>query len=323
MLVFLYGRDGYRLKQGLDKIIEEYKSKHTSGMSFSILDASDGLLSDTLAKLEDLVKTISFFNEKRLVVVKNPFLINDGLSALIKKWGLAGDKERIIVCVEYQSEGELNKKYKGFWTMLAAKTNLVNNFESLDGKRLESWVVKETAGHGKKIDVVTVQRLIWRAGGDSWLLSQEINKLVNYKDAVGGDVITVADVDLLVVPKEDLNIFDIVDATANRNRLRAAKLIYDHLESSADPYYIFSMIIYQFRNLLRIKGLAKNAVPYISIIKQTGLKPFVVRKTYELCKKYDLDELKTLFTKLADLDLAAKNGETELADGLYKFVFST
>lgn len=322
MIIFLYGRDSYRLKQNLDKIIEEYKSKHTSGMSFSVLDASEGLPSDTLEKLEDLVKTTSFFNEKRLVIVKNPFLINESLSALIKKWDLAEDKDRIIVCVEYQSEGELNKKDKSFCALLAAKTNVVKNFELLVGKQLENWVAKETAGHDKKIDVAAVQQLISRTGGNPWLLSQEINKLVNYKDAVGGDIVAVADVDLLVVPKEDLNIFSIVDAVANRNRLRAAKLIYDRLESDADSYYIFSMIIYQFRNLLRIKDLANNAVPYSNIIKKTGLNPFVVRKTYEQCKKYDLEELKSLFTKLAGLDLAAKNGETEIIDGLYQFVLA-
>jgi DNA polymerase-3 subunit delta len=183
-------------------------------------------------------------------------------------------------------------------------------------------VTKEVANLGLKIEAVAIQKLLSCVGNDSWLLSQEINKLVNYKAAAGEDIIIATDVDLLVTPKEDFNVFGIVDAVSNRNRLRAVKLIHDHFESNADPYYIFSMIIYQFRNLLRIKDLAKNAVPYSSIIKQTGLKPFVVRKTYEQCKKYDLDELKALFIKLAGLDLAAKNGEIELTDGLYKLVFS-
>lgn len=327
MIVFLYGRDGYRLKQNLDKIIEEYKKKHTGGMSFSVLDASDGLPSATLEKLEDLVKTVSFFNEKRLVVLKNLFLINKELAALIKKWGLAEDKERIMVFVENQSEPELNKKDKGFYTLLTAKSNLVKNFEPLGGKQLESWAVKEVASQGNKIEPAAVTKLISHTGGDSWSLAQEINKLVNYTNAENNTVITGAVVDLLVMPKVDLNIFEVVDAVANKNRLRAAKLLYNHLEGGTDPYYIFSMIVYQFRNLLRVKDLinppAGGAVlPYIAIINKTGLNPFVIKKTYDQCKKYELDELKNNFAKLARLDLAAKNGEADITDGLYQFVFS-
>lgn len=322
MIIFLYGKDSYRLKQNLDKIIGEYKKKHTSGMSFSVLDASDGLSSATLEKLEDLVKTVSFFNEKRLVVIKNPFLISKELIALIKKWGLVEDKERILACVENQNQPELNKKDKNFYALLAGKPNLVKNLEPLNGKQLEGWVAKEIASQGNKIEPAAVTKLISHTGGNSWLLAQEINKLVNYTNAENNAAITSADVDLLVTSKTDLSIFEVVDAVANKNRLRAAKLLYNHLEGGADPYYIFSMIVYQFRNLLRVKDLIGNAVPYVTIIKKTGLNPFVVKKTYEQCKKYELDELRNSFTELSRLDLATKNGEMDLADGLYQFVFS-
>ena len=82
------------------------------------------------------------------------------------------------------------------------------------------------------------------------------------------------------------------------------------------------MLVYQFRNLLRVKDLAKNAVPYAEIIKKTGLNPYVVKKTYEQCKKYELDELKNEVAELSRLDLAAKNGEIDMTGGLYQFVFS-
>ncbi len=82
------------------------------------------------------------------------------------------------------------------------------------------------------------------------------------------------------------------------------------------------MVAYQFRNLLRIKSLIKNAVPYADIVKKTGLNPFVVKKTFDQCRKYDLDELKQLFASLARIDIEAKSGLVDMEDGLYRFLFS-
>jgi len=82
------------------------------------------------------------------------------------------------------------------------------------------------------------------------------------------------------------------------------------------------MIVYQFRNLLRLKELVKNALPYASIVKKTGLHPYVVKKAFEQCKKFDLEELKQLFNQLARLDIETKSGKMDMAEGLYQFVFS-
>ncbi|OGN03655.1 MAG: DNA polymerase III subunit delta [Candidatus Yanofskybacteria bacterium RIFCSPHIGHO2_01_FULL_44_17] len=322
MIIFLYGKDGYRLKQSLDKIIGEYKKKYADGVNFSILDAEDGISKELLAKLENLVKTTSFFNEKRLVIIKNPFLIGKELAALIKKWGLAEDKERILVCVERQSEGELNKKDKGLYALLVAESSIIKNVEPLDDRRLESWITKEAAGRNIKIEPAAIKKLIYSTGYDSWQIGNEIDKLAAYKYSAGNNTVSIADVIALVAPKEDLNIFRMVDVVINKNRLLTARALHDHIESGADPYYIFSMITYQFRNLLRVKDLAKNAVPYAGIIKKTNLNPYVVKKTLDQCKKYELTELKNIFRDLAAMDVAVKDGEAEMVDGLYRFALA-
>jgi DNA polymerase-3 subunit delta len=126
----------------------------------------------------------------------------------------------------------------------------------------------------------------------------------------------------MVGPNVNLNIFEIVDAIADKNQRKALRTLYGHLENGVDPYYIFSMIVYQFRNLLKVKALAKNALAYAGIIKKAGLHPYVVKKTFEQCKKFDLEELKRLFNQLARLDIETKTGKIDMAEGLYQFVFS-
>ncbi len=341
MIIFLYGRDSYRLKQNLDKIIAGYQKKNT-GMSFSILDfgpdAQSGI-KHQLGKLNDLIKTASFFGEKRLIVLKSAFSAGEEIAGLITNWKLDADKERILVFTENSEEKELAKKDKKLFNLLSAKPNIIKFFEPLERGQLENWVKKEIEASGGKIEPAALRKLIsytanpasWDKLSDptaAWRLKQEIDKLVNYKSAgdnsghAKDEAINVSDIESLVGPNVNLNIFEVIDAIAGKNRYRALTMLYNHLESGADPYYIFSMIIFQFRNLLRIKTLIKNAVPYANIIKKTGLNPYVVKKTYEQCKKFDQDELKRAFATLAQTETSAKSGTMDMTEGLYRFALS-
>ncbi len=332
MIIFLYGSDGYRLKQNIDKIVGEYNKKYVSGINFSVIDFDE---SDQSNKLSDLIKTVSFFEEKRLVVVKNSFSTGKLVTTLIKEWKLGSDKQIILVFAENSGEKELSKKDKVLFKLLCDKGSIVKHFETLSGKQLETWVSKEIKEGEVDIEPAALKKLISYISStptrsepvdpsNTWRLRQEIDKLINYKifDSKNDGIITEQNVELLVLPDEDPNIFEAVDAMASKNKFRAAATLYDHLESGTDPYYIFSMVIYQFRNLLKVKSLANNAVPYSNIARKTGLNPFVVKKTYEQCKKFDLDELKRLFSSLAQIEIAVKSGNADMSDELYRFAFS-
>lgn len=328
MIIFFYGRDSYRLKQNLDKITQGYKEKNASGMSFALLDLSQN---SDLDKLEDLIKTVSFFGEKRLVVLRGAFAAGEKLADLIQKWDLATDKERIVVISEESDQAELNKKNKKLFALLAAEPNMVKEFQPLEARKLENWLVKEIRNEGYEIDGPGLKKLIECTADQSqkepdssntWRLKQEINKLTNYKLSQKSKLITAQDVELLVAPRVNLNIFQVIDAIASKSKPQAIALLHKRLEDGEDPHYIYSMIVYQWRNLLRVKSLAQDAMPIPEITKKTGLNPFVVRKSYEQSRKYDLDDLKRSFASLARLEIESKNGLIDLADGLYRFVFA-
>ncbi|MEK7154071.1 MAG: hypothetical protein AAB792_00745, partial [Patescibacteria group bacterium] len=183
MIIFLYGRDSYRLKQNLDKIAAEYRKKN-SGMSFTILDFNSDAPKQ-LEKLTDLVKTVSFFDEKRLIVLKNAFAAAKDIAALIKEWELGADKQRILVCAENAEEKELLQKDKNFFGLLSVKPNIIKSFEPLEGKQLENWIKKEVEAGGGKIEPAALRKLVSYAtnpaGRDKlsdptavWRLKQEI-----------------------------------------------------------------------------------------------------------------------------------------------------
>jgi DNA polymerase III delta subunit len=350
----------------LDKIITEYRKKST-GLSFSVFDFGPTVENKTrlqLEKLADLIKTTSFFNEKRLIVLKGAFLVSKEVTNLVRSWGLVSDKERILVFVENLGKEELTKRDKNLFNLLSAKPSITKSFEPLTGRRLENWLIKEIKSLGGEIDPSAANKLTSYVLNSprnenqglavTWRLKQEIEKLINYKLArdlwkqekpssfngnetksnkegdqyskraisIEGGLINVEDVELMVGPSVNLNIFELVDAIADKNQRRALRVLYNHLESGVDPHYIFSMIVYQFRNLLKVKELVKNALPYTGIVKKTGLHPYVVKKAFEQCNRFSLEELKRLFNQLARLDIETKSGRIDIAEGLYQFIFS-
>jgi DNA polymerase-3 subunit delta len=71
------------------------------------------------------------------------------------------------------------------------------------------------------------------------------------------------------------------------------------------------MIAYQFKNLLIVKELAQKGLMYASIVKKSGLHPFVVKKTYYLCNQFSFEELKKIYHNIFRVDLDIKTGKIE------------
>ena len=319
MLIFLYGPDSYRLYQAVGTITDKYKTKHQSGVNFFYLDA---LENGALAKFEDVVKTNSFFNETRLIVFKNILsqnLLSGKILDLVKRYELDLSKETVILAVDNKNQKDVTSSAKSLFRFLLDKSSPVKNFDFLSGAKLENWAKKEFEAQKCSIGPQAVKKLINLVGNNSWALANEIEKLSNYKR---GGIVEEPDIDILVSERTELNIFDFIDALAGKNQAKAAELLYKEITGGRDPYYILTMIIYQFRNLLLVKDLALRNLSFLDIAKKAGIHPFVVRKAIQSSNKFSVDELKKLYARLLDFDIATKMGKIDLIDSLYNFVLA-
>lgn len=138
----------------------------------------------------------------------------------------------------------------------------------------------------------------------------ELDKIASYK-YLDGTPISVQDIQIICPVDTAQNIFAITDALANREKRSAFATLYQHLQDGVDPYYIFSMVVYQFRNVIKVKSGST-----------AGMHPFVARKTQTQAQRFSLDELKRIYRDLHQLEQDAKQGERDMADGLYEFAFS-
>jgi len=118
------------------------------------------------------------------------------------------------------------------------------------------------------------------------------------------------------------NNFALTDAIANKEKIKALALLDQRLSEGEDPQAILGLIAYQFRVLLKIKSLIKKAVPYGSLAKLANLHPFVVKKTFEQAKKFELEELKKALSGLSAMDVLSKEGGLDISTALFQFVTS-
>lgn len=316
MIIFLYGSDGYRLMQYKEELISRYKAKHTSGINLFTFDFAEG----DLTGLKSAIQSASFFNEHKLVVCSNIFQnknVSETVEELIGTYKLDDLADITFLVAETLPEKELSAKSRTLFKLLTGKKTII--FEPLEGARLAGWVKEEFKSRNCTINSSALNLFIESTGKDSWALINEIEKLSAYRN---GKEITADDIGLLVSSTEELNIFDFVDAVGMRNRSKAAQLLYLNLATGKDPYFLLSLITGQIRNLISVKDLAEKNESQASIVKKTGLHPFVVKKACQNIGKYQMADLKEKYRNILALELNFKKGRSDITDSLYSLILS-
>ena len=290
MIYFLYGEDSYRSKEKLASIIEGYKKVHKSGLNLIYVNAKEKDFDDFYANF----KINSMFAEKKLIVLKNVFesaKFQEKFLEEIKKIEGIND---IVVVFEDEKVDQRTKFFKAL-----EKNVKCQEFNCLQPAFLKKWVLLEFEKYGTKINPDALDLLVSFVRSDLWRLAGEINKLANYKK---NSVVEKKDVELQVKPDIENDIFKTIEAMAAKDKKQTLNLFHKHLENGDNALYLLTMIAYQFRNLIIIKELADNGVPYPMIAKKAGLHPFVVQKTFYMANNFSMEQLKKIYRKIFETD---------------------
>ena len=209
----------------------------------------------------------------------------------------------------FVEEGNIKKTNKLF--KILQKTAVVQEFQPLEGVKLRRWIQKEFENYKAKVSPDAIEKLALDVGNDLWRLSNEIQKLTSFNKKTG-----IKELELLVTPNLEAEIFATIEAVASRNKHRASALLQRHLKKGDSPAYLLSMIIYQFRTILEVKDRAERKAGF------SGIHPFVVKKTLALANRFTLPELKQIYHKLFEVDIAIKTGKADAETALNLLVAS-
>ncbi|HZZ99491.1 MAG TPA: DNA polymerase III subunit delta, partial [Candidatus Paceibacterota bacterium] len=265
----------------------------------------------------EALQGLSFFDEIKLVVLKNPLTGDkDALLSVLQKSGVTKDaKVTVLAC---QSGKFDQRKPPPLLKFLADKENLVRNFELLSGTQLSSWLRHQAVARGTPFTAGALKLFMEIGGGDSWERANNLDKLANF---CRGPITEKAVLALVGQPGSS-NLFELIDAIGTRNRPQAYERLWRELAAGSDPYSILSMIAYQFRTMLTVKDLAQRGLSGSSLAQKAALHPFVARKMSSFVSKLELNDLIRRFQSVQKLEIAAKSGRIDLVDGLFVLALS-
>ncbi len=175
MIIFLYGSDSYRRQRKLDKIVNEYKQKH-SDISLARFDLEE---EGEFEKLKDFTDQMSIFGNKKMAVLKNisetePKKMKEFLK---RRFNL---KDLTILISEKAVPREFENIFK--------KAFLMEKFDELNAEKLKFFGQKEIKNRGVLISSLALDFLAENFKGNTWGFMNELDKLILWKAQTNAEI---------------------------------------------------------------------------------------------------------------------------------------
>lgn len=311
MIIYLHGPDTYRLRQRLLFFREGFKKKYDGhGLNVVTLDGAQL----TTEEFRKNVGQVGFLSTKRFIVIENLLsghkqknTFEQLADYLENEW--SGDN--VLVFLEEEEATKAKKKpgTKRVGNPLLAyllQKAKIEDFPLLSGEQLTRWIGAEVKKRGGQIVTAAARELAMLVGSDLWMMSSEIEKLINYK---GGGTISAHDVSQQVRAAFDENIFHLTDALAAKDAQRSFKMLHDQLESGSHELYVLTMLVRQFRILLQVKSILAQEPNSSTVAARLGIHPFVAQKAVRDAQKFTAAELEKIYRQLMEIDAKIKTSQ--------------
>jgi len=338
---FWFGEDDFSISEELSKRKDDFAKKYGKMNVYEIDWKYDGAdVREKMSRIQVGLSSDSLFSPNKLLILKNVLAASrkkkEGeLSGDEEKADKGGDRDGIILKyfakpkdgVElFLVEGEVDQRKKTYKELVRLEKEgiaEIRNFLLPVDNNFDKWLLQRIGKYGGKIKKDSLDMLSVSLGKgfsqrdrnkkvtqsyNLWEADNEIDKLISYAD--NGEI-TKENIELLVRSKVDMNIFSLTDCISQKNKKKAILLLNMQIEQGVNEIYILTMLIRQFRNLLIIKDLLEEGLSDSQIAQRAKMHPFVVRKTVEQCRNFKLPDLKKIYQKLYDADLAIKTGKMD------------
>jgi len=264
----------------------------------------------SLSLLQHTCDSIPFLTDRRLVIINNLFVSDPPyLEELLNYLPMLPESTRLV----FLENHELPQKHPILKAASESEKGFFKTFSRLEGNQLESWIRQRIISAGGQISHRAVHMLAINVGNDLDLLDNEIEKLLLYKGSLPIDT---ADISLLCPSVAEASIFELVDAIGSRHGQSAAQLLQNKLNEGADPFYLFAMIVRQFRLLIQVKELAESGAKPTAAAKELKIHNYVAGKIYQQSHNFSLEQLEQIYERLLEIDIEVKTGQTDLTTAL-------
>lgn len=293
-IYLLYGEEAYLRKQYKERL-KKALSPDDDSMNYSYFEGKD----ISAGEIIDLAETMPFLSDKRTILIENsPFFKSEGEK--IAEYLNAVCDTTYFVFVE-ETVDKRSKLYKSI-----AKNGCVVELNGLSEEKIITWILGILKRDDKKITQNTMEYLISKIGTDMENIRSEVEKLICYCHE--REVITKEDIDAVCVSQVTNQIFDMLDAMANKRQKNALQLYYNLLALKEPPMRILFLIGRQFNLLLQARLLKQKGYGDRAIAEKIGVPPFAATKYLNQASKFKLEDLRKAVDECVEADEAVKSG---------------
>lgn len=302
----LYGEEAYLKKQYKDKLRKAMVSTDDN-MNYAYYEGKGINVNEVI----DLAETLPFFAERRLIVLEDTGFFKSAsveLADYIKE--MPETTSMIFVETEIDKRGKLYKAVQ-------AKGRAVE-LGRQDENTLLRWVASNVKQEQKQISENTVRFFLAKVGTDMENIQKELEKLFCY--TLDKDSITTEDVEEICTTQITNQIFDMVNAVADKKQRKALEFYNDLLALKEPPMKILALLTRQFKLLLEVKTMDKQGYGRKEIAEKAGINPFVVGKYQVQAKAFSEKELRQIMEDSVETDEAIKTGRLTDTLGVEIFI---
>ena len=247
----------------------------------------------------DLAETMPFFAERRVIILENSGLFAHGGEELAEY--LSAPAETAYFVFVEPTVDKRSKLYKA----TTAKGRAIE-FKAQDEAILKRWILGFLKKENKNITERDLVFFLDKTGSDMANIRGELEKLLCY--CMVKDVITAQDIEAVCTRQVSSQIFDMINAIADKNQKMAMTLYYDLLTLKEPPMRILFLITRQFNLLLQVKELKNKGLDANSIGEKVGLAGFIARKYVAQAAKFRENDLRRALSDCVESEEAVKTG---------------
>lgn len=291
MIYLVYGKDTFRSREKLNQLLGFFNSKISAGAIFKI--DTDNF---NVVQFEELVKSRSLFENKHVISCERVFENAIAKNFILKNFPQIFVSPNIFIFWEENLEEDALSQFE-------SNSQKIQKFDLLSEEKLRKWI-KDKAGN---ISLQNVEEIIKNCGQDLWRVSKQIEII-----QTGGKLADKQG------SAQEFNLFAVSDAVAERNRSKAWILMNEAMMAGVAAEEIFFKILWQIKTLMIVKRL--DILKIKNPEKESGLHPFVYKKTLTGAQKFSEKDLADFSFELLRIYHDSRRGREDLAIGTEKFL---
>ena len=319
---FVYHGDPFIVEQKVNELKSEIDNGDSNSTNINIYDANEANL-DTLL---NACYSVPFLSSRRLVIIKGLLTIFESTKSSRVKFNKTKQPSKSRRFSEWDGIVAEIPKFPDTTSLTFLDFDIsennqmlnkirphvkINHFPQPTGYALTKWVKEKASSKSCYIEEKAIVELVRYTGNDLRKIDSELEKLALYNPT---DTITLKDIEKLVVPISNPNLFSSIDAILAGNKKYALTSLISLMNQGTPAQLIISLLGKQIKTLLLIKSLINNGLPKKELIKHVSISSYALQKLTRIQEKISLGSLQNMHKALIKADYTTKttNAQTSL-----------